>query len=119
MTNNATTSAYIDKPQSLYTDSLVPGTAMPWWHYMQCDGLSGRGIYYQIDNSNHLSVEFNLLDVFGRPTHFIVTYSALSVGTINFYYLSTGDGGASSTIGVQGLDGNDSEFRLIWYFEKL
>lgn len=79
---------------------------------MSSDGQNQRGIYYQIDNSNHLSVEFMLLDRFENLTHFIVTYSSQSVGNINFYYITTGDGGADSTIGVQGQDNNGSETLL-------
>ena len=75
---------------------------------MRSDGQSQRGIYYQIDNSNHLSLEYNLLDKSGRQSHFIVTYSAQSPGNINFYYLTSGDGGADSTIGVQGQDEDGS-----------
>ena len=99
-----TSNGYLDTPQPLYTYSLAPGTAAPWWQYMRSDGQSQRGIYYQIDNSNHLSLEYNLLDSSGRPTHFIVTYATQSPGNINFYYLTAGDGGAESTIGVQGQD---------------
>ena len=95
---------YVDEPQPLYSYSLVPGTAIPWWHYMYTDAQRQTGIYYQIDNSNHLSLEYNLIDRAGNPTHFIVTYASQSPGSINFYYLTAGDGGANSTIGVQGQD---------------
>lgn len=77
---------------------------------MYSDGQNYRGIYYQIDNNNHLSVEYLLLDGSAQLTHFIVTYSAQSPGNINFYYLTTGDGGANSTTGVQGNDDDGSEF---------
>ena len=76
---------------------------------MQSDAQHNRGIYYQIDSSNHLSIEYNMLDLNQKPTHFIVTYSSQSARSINFYYLTTGDGGANSTIGVQGLDPSGSK----------
>ena len=71
---------------------------------MYRDGANQRGIYYQIDRSNQLSIEWLLLDHDGQVTHFIMTYSAKLLGRVNFYYLSAGDKGRNSTIGVQGLN---------------
>ena len=75
---------------------------------MYSDGQNQRGIYYQVDNSNHLSVEYLLLNGVGALCHVILTYSAQSPGNINFYYFSAGDGGVNSTIGVEGTDSNNS-----------
>ena len=99
---------YVDAPKPLYAESVPPGTACAWWHYLQ--GTSAdHGIFYQIDAPNLLSVEWLLADAEGALTHFLATYSSDAEGRVNFYYVTDGDGGANSTIGVQGLDQQNSE----------
>ena len=99
---------YVDASQALYTGSVPPGTAFPWWHYMQGTGAD-HGIFYQIDAPNLLSVEWLLVDTAGKATHFLASYSSYADGHVNFYYVTDGDGGTNSTIGVQGLDTQNSK----------
>lgn len=79
---------------------------------MYSNGQGQSGIYYQIDGGNHLSVEWYLYNYANQLCHFIATYSSLASGNINFYYLSNGDTGTNSTIGVQGLDASGGK----WHF---
>lgn len=97
----------------LYTDGIEAGTAFAWWQYMYNDGLNGNGIYYQIDNGSRISVEWQMLDEAGNLTHFIVSYIANIPGNITFYFLSNGDGGADSTIGVQGINANGGKLSYV------
>ena len=100
--------AFVDNPRPLYASDIPPGSAFPWWHYME--GVSSdQGIYWQIDKPNLLSIEWLLLDFAGQVTHFIMIYSSDAPGHVSFNYLTDGDMGANSTIGVQGLDANDSQ----------
>ena len=98
---------YVDNPRPLYSATIPPGTAAPWWHYMN-GTRPDHGIFYQIDAPNLLSVEWLLLDAAGQLSHFLITYSSDVSGHINFYYATAGDGGATSTVGVQGLDASNS-----------
>ena len=91
---------------TLYSDIILTGTALPWWQYMYRDGNNQKGIYYQIDDGNKMSVEWLLLDGASRPVHFLVAYSTTKPGQMNYYYLSAGDGGGNSTVGAQGTGVN-------------
>ena len=75
-----------------------------------------QGIYYQIDDygaTSQLSIEY-ILSAYDEKDdkglyHGIISYLDDAVGDIDFYYFWTGDGGASSSVGVQGYDARHSE----------
>ncbi|MCJ1400231.1 hypothetical protein MMC11_003435 [Xylographa trunciseda] len=97
-------------PQQFPILAAFPGTAYVFWQYMQCSGTDNQGIYYQIDNGDSLSVEWLLEDGSTPPIvyQYLINYNASTPGLINFYYFSPVSGGGAATIGVQGMDINDS-----------
>ena len=101
-----------DTAESLPTGELTPGTACVWWEYLQVAQSSQDGIYYQLDGaggSRSLSVEYLLSDQDGIPYQVIAVMQEQSPGSLSYFYFTDGDGGANATIGVQGLDSNNSE----------
>ena len=99
-------------PQQFPILAAFPGTAYVFWQYMQCSGQDNQGIYYQIDNGDSLSVEWLLEDDSSPPVvyQYLINYNASTPGLINFYYFSPIDDGEATTIGVQGMDVNGSQF---------
>ena len=89
---------------------INPPAAFVWWEYLQCTATYPQGIYYQFnDSGKEVSIEWLLEDANGLVYQFIANYDANYAGTINFYYFSSGDGGANATVGVEGYNNDQGQ----------
>jgi len=102
-------------PPLLPTYTLNPGTMCVYWQYMYNSGVPGQGVYWQVYSRSLLAVEWLLHDQADNLVNVIMTYNANAPGKVTYYYFTDDSTGQYSTIGVQGVDNQNSKYSYPTY----